>query len=87
MFFFDPLYFIIMIPPLIFMFYAQSKVNSTFKKYSAVANTQRLTGAAAAERLLRANGLNNIKVEGFKPGSAIIMTPAKSAQAFAGSCK
>ncbi len=66
MFFFDPLYFIIMIPPLIFMFYAQSKVNSTFKKYSGVANSQRLTGTAAAERLLRANGLNNVKVEGIQ---------------------
>ena len=66
MFFFDPMYFIIMIPPLIFMIYAQSKVNSTFKKYSNVANSQRLTGAEAAERLLRANGLNNIKVEGVQ---------------------
>ena len=66
MFFFDPLYFIIMIPPLIFMLYAQSKVNSTFKKFSAVANSQRLTGAAAAERLLRANGLTNVKVEGVQ---------------------
>jgi uncharacterized protein len=66
MFFFDPLYFIIMIPPLIFMLYAQSKVNSTFKKYSGVANSQRLTGAAAAERLLRANGLNNVKIEGVQ---------------------
>lgn len=66
MFFFDPMYFIIMIPPLIFMIYAQSKVNSIFKKYSNVANSQRLTGVEAAERLLRANGLNNIKVEGVQ---------------------
>ena len=63
MFFFDPMYFLFMIPPLIFMLYAQAKVNSTFKKYSAVANSQRLTGVAAAERLLRANGLANVKVE------------------------
>jgi len=48
------------------MFFAQSKVNSAFKKYSSVANSQRLTGAAAAERLLRANGLNNIRVEGVQ---------------------
>lgn len=66
MFFFDPTYFIIMLPPLIFMIYAQSKVNSTFKKYSNVANSQHLTGVAAAERLLRANGLNNVKVEGVE---------------------
>jgi Zn-dependent membrane protease YugP len=66
MFFFDPLWFIIMIPPLIFMIYAQSKVNSTFKKYSKVANSQRITGVEAAQHLLRANGLNNIRVEGVK---------------------
>jgi hypothetical protein len=90
MFFFDPLYFIIMIPPLIFMLYAQAKVNSTFKKYSNIANSQRLTGAAAAERLLHHNGLDNIKVEGvqtklgdhYDPGKKILrLSPevAKSA--------
>ncbi|MFC1905837.1 zinc metallopeptidase, partial [Chloroflexota bacterium] len=31
-----------------------------------VPNSQRLTGAAAAERLLRVNGLVNVKVEGVK---------------------
>jgi Zn-dependent membrane protease YugP len=77
MFFFDPLYFIIMIPPLIFMLYAQSKVNSTFKKYSGVANSQRLTGAAAAERLLRANGLNNVKVEGVQTNLGDHYDPGK----------
>jgi Zn-dependent membrane protease YugP len=85
MFFFDPVYFVIMLPPLIFMLYAQSKVNSTFKKYSEVANSQRLTGAEAAERLLRNNGLNNIKVEGvqsrlgdhYDPGKKVLrLSPA-----------
>jgi Zn-dependent membrane protease YugP len=66
MFFFDPLWFIIMIPPLVFMIYAQSKVSSTFKKYSKIANSQRITGIEAAHNLLRVNGLNNVKVEGVK---------------------
>ena len=66
MFFFDPLWFLIMLPPLIFMIYAQSKVNSAFKKYSKVANSQRITGAEAAQTLLRANGLDSVKVEGVK---------------------
>jgi len=66
MFFFDPLWFIIMVPPLIFMIYAQWKVSSAFKKYSKVANSQRITGAQAARSLLRANGLSNVKVEGVK---------------------
>ncbi len=66
MFFFDPLWFLIMIPPLIFMFYAQAKVNSAFNKYSKMANSQRITGAEAAERLLQSNGLGNVAVEQIK---------------------
>jgi Zn-dependent membrane protease YugP len=66
MFFFDPLWFAIMIPPLIFMFYATAKVNSTFKKYSKIANSQGITGAEAGERLLRANDLGNVRIEGVK---------------------
>ena len=66
MFFFDPLWFLIMLPPLIFMIYAQTKVSSAFKKYSKAANSQRTTGAQAARSLLRANGLANVKVEGVK---------------------
>lgn len=66
MFFFDPLWFLIMLPPFIFMLYAQAKVSSTFNKYSKVANSQRITGVEAAHRLLGANGLNNVKVEGVK---------------------
>jgi Zn-dependent membrane protease YugP len=48
------------------MIYAQIRVNSAFKKYSKVANSQGVTGAEAAERLLRANDLSNIRVEGVK---------------------
>lgn len=66
MFFFDPLWFLIMIPPLIFMIYAQAKVNSAFKKYSKVANSQGITGAEAGERLLRTNDLGNVSIEGVK---------------------
>src|SRR4030043_461209 len=66
MFFFDPLWFLIMLPPFIFMLYAQVKVNSAFKKYSKVANSQGITGAEAGERLLRANDLGNVRIEGVK---------------------
>jgi Zn-dependent membrane protease YugP len=66
MFFFDPRWFLIMLPPFIFMIYAQIKVNSAFNKYSKMANSQRVTGAEAAERLLRANDLSNVGVEGVK---------------------
>jgi hypothetical protein len=66
MFLFDPMWFLIMLPPFIFMIYAQAKVNSAFKKYSKMANSQRVTGAEAAETLLRANDLSNVRVEGVK---------------------
>jgi Zn-dependent membrane protease YugP len=66
MFFFDPLWFLIMIPPLIFMIYAQARVNSAFNKYSKVANSRNITGAEAAVKLLDSNGLSNIKVEEVK---------------------
>jgi Zn-dependent membrane protease YugP len=66
MFFFDPVWFLVMLPPFIFMIYAQVKVNSAFNKYSKMANSQNVTGAEAAERLLRANDLSNVRVEGVK---------------------
>jgi Zn-dependent membrane protease YugP len=66
MFLFDPMWFFIMLPPFIFMIYAQAKVNSAFKKYSKMANSQRVTGAEAAGTLLRANDLSNVRVEGVK---------------------
>ncbi|RIK41727.1 MAG: zinc metallopeptidase [Chloroflexi bacterium] len=63
MFYFDPLYFVFMIPALILMFYAQHKVGSTFKKYSQVPNQHRMTGAEVARRILQANGLTDVQVE------------------------
>jgi len=60
------MWFLIMLPPLIFMIYAQAKVNSAFKKYSKVANSQHITGVQAAEILLQANDLSNVRVEGVK---------------------
>jgi Zn-dependent membrane protease YugP len=66
MFFFDPMWFMIMIPPLIFMIYAQARVNSAFNKYSKVANSQHITGVEAAEKLLLSNGLDNVRIEEVK---------------------
>lgn len=79
MFFFDPLWFLIMLPPFIFMIYAQVKVNSAFKKYSKVANSQHITGAEAAGMLLRANDLNNVRVEGVKSKLGDHYDPRKKA--------
>ena len=61
--FFDPLYLIIMLPVFIFMIYAQVKVSSTYNKYSKVPNQRGLTGAQAAQVLLKSNGLGDVRIE------------------------
>ncbi len=63
MFFFDPLYLIIMAPAFIFMIWAQFKVQSTFNKYSKVVNMRGVTGVDVARTLLRANRLDEVKIE------------------------
>lgn len=59
---FDPT-IIILIPAIIFTFYAQSKVNSAYNKYATVRNRGGITGAQAARRILDSNGLQNVPIE------------------------
>ncbi len=54
---------LVLLPAMIFAFWAQFNVQSTFKKYSAVRNTRGITGAEAARRILNENGLYHIRVE------------------------
>jgi len=60
------MYLLFMIPPLIFMIWAQSRVSSAYNKYSKVRNMSGMTGAQAAQTLLEYNGLRDVKVEGTK---------------------
>ena len=62
MFFYDPTY-ILVLPAIIFAFYAQSKVNSTFQKYSKISSRNNITGAQVAEKILRLYGIYNVEVE------------------------
>jgi uncharacterized protein len=57
MFFFDPLYFIILAPAIALSLWATVKVKSTFRKYSRVPATSHLSGAEAARLLLSQNGI------------------------------
>ncbi len=59
---FDPT-FIILIPAMIFAFFAQSKVQSAYKRYAGVRNRNGITGAQAARRILDSNGLENVPIE------------------------
>ena len=54
---------LVLIPAMIFAFWAQFKVNSTFNKYAKVYNRRGLTGAEAARRVLDASGLYHVRVE------------------------
>lgn len=63
MFYFDPLYFVFMLPGLIFMLWAQSKVKGAYGKYSKVRNSANVTGAQAARSVLDSNGLRDVQIE------------------------
>jgi len=52
MFFFDPLYFLIIAPAVLLAFYAQWKVRSTYRRYSQVSAASGLTARQAAQRIL-----------------------------------
>ena len=63
LFWFDPLYLIIMAPAFILMLAAQWYVSSAFRKWSAVPLRSMLSGAEAAERLIRYAGLYGVRIE------------------------
>jgi uncharacterized protein len=54
---------LMLIPVLIFAFWAQSRVKSTFAKFSKVAASSGMTGEDLAVRLLRDGGLPDVRVE------------------------
>ena len=51
---------------LIIAFSAQAYVNSSYSKYKKVLNGKRLSGAAAARRMLDAKGMNDVRVNMVK---------------------
>jgi Zn-dependent membrane protease YugP len=57
-FYFDPLYFVFVIPPLLLAMWAQWKVQSTFAKYSRVPTSTGVNGIQTAQALINRNGLN-----------------------------
>jgi Zn-dependent membrane protease YugP len=67
MFYFDPLYLIMVLPALLLGFYAQFKVQSAYNKYLRVHNASGLTGMDAARNLLGAAGLSYVTIDGV-PG-------------------
>ncbi|MDR1617300.1 MAG: zinc metallopeptidase [Syntrophomonadaceae bacterium] len=57
-------YLLFMLPALILSFYAQSKVKSTFNRYSQIRCSRGYTGAQVASTILRNNGIGSeVKIE------------------------
>jgi Zn-dependent membrane protease YugP len=59
-------YMIYMIPALLIMLATQFYVNSTYRKWSKVSSHSRMSGAQAAQTLIRRQGLYNVQIEGVR---------------------
>lgn len=59
----DPYYLILVVPTLILALWAQSAVQSTFSRFSKKMNARGITGAQAAQFLLRANNITDVRIE------------------------
>lgn len=78
--YFDWTYIVLVLPCVLFSLIASSSVNSTFKRYSQQFSRRGITGAQAAERVLRANGVSGVQIshiagsltDHFDPKSNII---------------
>ena len=60
---FDWTYLVLVLPCLILSLWASSSVKSTFKRYSTQYSMRGITGADAAMRVLRNNGVHNVRIE------------------------
>ena len=56
------IYVILLIPVLLLSVWAQAQVSGSFRRYSRVANRRHLTGAQAAEAVLRSHGIYDVPV-------------------------
>lgn len=61
--FFDPIFLLFIIPPILLMLFAQWRVKNTFSKYSQVMNQRGISGGQAARQILDENGLQDVPVE------------------------
>ena len=60
---FDWTYLVLVLPCILLSLWASSSVKSTFRRYSTQYSTRRITGADAAAKVLRNNGVQNVRIE------------------------
>ncbi len=56
-------YIVLVLPCVLLSLWASASVNSTFRKYSHQLSRRNLTGAEAAQRVLSANGIHDVRIE------------------------
>jgi len=65
-FYYNVNYMIFMIPAFLLMIGTQIYVNSTYRKWSQVQSRNRMTGAQAAQNLIRRKNLYDVQIEGVR---------------------
>jgi len=63
MYFFDPTYFIFVLPAMLFAFYAQAAVSSAMARASRLPSSRGLTGREVTERIVARGGLGGVSVD------------------------
>jgi len=58
----DPMYLLMLLPAMVLAGIASLVTQSTFNKYSRVASRYGMTGAEAAQHLLRSQGIHNVRI-------------------------
>lgn len=61
-FYYDMIYWVVLIPVLALSIYAQVKVSSSFKRYSQARSRRGVTGAQAAYEVLRVHGIQDVAI-------------------------
>lgn len=64
--FIDYSYIVWVLPAVVFAMWASAHVNKTFQKYSSQYSMRGMTGYDAARRVLDANGLYDVRIEGIR---------------------
>ena len=59
---FDPVYLLFVLPGLALSMWASRRVKSAFKKYATVRSARGLSGAEAAQVLLRGAGITDVRI-------------------------
>lgn len=87
-FYFDPMYFVFLIPAVLLAMYAQWRVQSAYAQWSIVRNNRNLTGVDVAKALLPNERMNDVRVEmvagklsdHYDPSSNVLRLSAEVAQ-------